>query len=88
MRQARRDAAARLRDIVFLFRDWFGDDSAVVLVAPHDEIDAVVKHAFRDRVLRPVLDAAGRASVGVSAEPKRTEMPRPAPTDFDARAAD
>ena len=46
-----------MSDVVVLACDWLGNDPAVVLVSPDDEVDTVVEHALRDELLWAVLDA-------------------------------
>ena len=39
---------AGLRDVIPLSCYWLGYDTTVVLMAPYNEVDAIVEHAFRN----------------------------------------
>lgn len=62
-RERGRDAAAGLDDLVLLAGDLLRLDSAVVLVAPDDQIHRVVEAVLRHGRLGHVRDAARSASV-------------------------
>lgn len=60
MRQTGRDRTTRLRYVIRLVWDLFRFDPAVVFVTPQDQVDGIVKHAFRHGVLGTVFHSVTR----------------------------
>lgn len=55
------DGTSGLSNVVGFIWDLFRFDSTIVFVPPHDQVNGVVKHSFRDGILGSMLHPANMA---------------------------
>lgn len=60
-------------DEIFFAGHGFRDDTAIVFVAPHNKVDAVVKHAFRYKLLGSVFYSGSASDVALCTVKERTD---------------